>query len=149
MTRSVLEVIRWMSGILLIASGLSVLKSAISRSWMGLFTILWIVTSIALIAVGVLVLKWRSPNSHGGQLRWTLGFLGLILLPTVLVSLMLLSPPGGGPGFGGAYAAGAVGQALLLSLYASPIPAIAGYLIGLWLDIRKGNRPKIDDTRGL
>lgn len=47
---------------------------------------------------------------------------------------MLLSPPGGGPGFGGAYAAGAVGQALVLSLYASPIPAFVGFMIGLIID---------------
>lgn len=147
MLRSFGDAIRWLAACLLITSGLSGLKSVVFRSWMGLSTILWLLTTIALIVIGVLLFRYRSPASINGRLRWVFGFIGLLLLPTILGSLVLLFPPSNAPGFGGAYAAGAVGQALMLSLYASPIPALVGYLIGLSLDIAKRDRQESDDEQ--
>ncbi len=148
MMRSLLDVLRWLSCILLIASGFLCLKGTLLRSWVGLFTILWLIASISLVIVGVLGLTYRRQSSHSGQLRWTFGFLGLILLPSILVSLMVLFPPGGGPGFGGANAAGAVGQVLVLSLYVSPVPALMGYLIGRLLENKKGKERHFEDADG-
>lgn len=147
MTKSFGDIIRWLAAALLITSGISGLRGAVFRSWIGIFTILWLLASIALIVMGVFLFRYRSPTSNTGRLRWLFGFLGLILLPTVIGFLLLTQPIGGGPGFGGVYAAGAVGQALVLSLYASPIPALVGYLIGLSLDIAKRNRQERNDEQ--
>lgn len=147
MMRSFGDVIRWFAAALFIASGLSALRSLVFRSWMGLSSILWLVTALALIGIGVLLFRYRSPTSNTGRLRWKLGFIGLLLLPAILGSSVLLFTPSNAPGFSGVYAAGAVGQALVLSLYVSPIPALAGYLIGLWLDIAKRDRKKSEDQQ--
>lgn len=147
MKQSFAEVIRWLVATLLIVSGLSGLKSAVVRSWIGLFSILWLLASVGLILMGVLLFRHRSSASNTRRLRWVLGFIGLLLLPTTLGSLALLFPPKNAPGFGGAYAAGAVGQAFVLSLYASPIPGLVGYWIGLSLDIAKRNRQESKDEQ--
>ena len=141
-----LDICRWFSAMILIISGISGLKRTVFGSWMGPETIIRVSIAIGSIAIGILLIKYRFSSSRIRQWRWVLGFFGLILLPTLLLSLMFLFPPNSGPGYGGAYAAGAVGQALVLSLYASPILAFVGFTIGLIIDNAKKTKRKSDDT---
>ena len=68
---------------------------------------------------------------------------GLVLLPTLVGVLFLLSPPGQGPGWGGGSAAAAAGMALVFSLYVSPIVGVMGFLVGWAIDYRKrSGKPK-------
>jgi hypothetical protein len=48
--------------------------------------------------------------------------------------MQLSRPSGGGAGFSGAYAAAGAGRALVLSLYVSPVPGLAGFFVGWLID---------------
>ncbi len=126
----------WVPGVVLLALGVLILI----RALIGSASLQWLSTGTLFIIVGALVIRRSRPVKGSGKFRWLLAFAGLIALPASLGAGMLLYPPGRGPGFSGAYAAGAVGQALVIACYLSPIPALCGYLIGRWIDTRTSRR---------
>jgi uncharacterized membrane protein HdeD (DUF308 family) len=122
----------WVLGVVLLALGILILI----RALIGSASLQWLSTGTLLFIVGAFVISRSRPVKGTGKFRWLLAIAGLIALPASFGLAMLLYPPGRGPGFSGAYAAGAVGQTLLISCYLSPIPALGGYVIGRWIDTR-------------
>ena len=97
-------------------------------------------TALAWIASGWQLRRWivETPFVTRALRTWRirLALLGTALLPGIVGILMILSPPGGGPGLGGAYAAGPAGMVLVMSCYAAPVSGALGYVIGWWCDHR-------------
>lgn len=93
---------------------------------------LLVIGSFGLVVAIAVTLRW----GFWRHWRFWLSAFGLVLLPSLLLLGLMLSPPGGGAGFSSSAAAMGIGPAIAFSLMASPFIALVGFLVGWWIDRR-------------